>query len=364
MEKERFTLSPVSATMIWRILTLGFLFVVWLLGDAKVEGFLLILTLVILVFARWRFDLPAWTVLIDQLLCFLVMPIWNYAWLGMAFPLFEAARKRKLIYLLPIIIIAVVYHLFYVFSVIFLIQSALFGWFISQWNAQQKRLVTEADRERHDRYELEKLKMELLDAHAKSMHMAEVMERNRIARELHDHVGHELTGAVLALQAFEQLWKEDNEKAEVLFSQLSNRLNESVAHLREAVHDMKPEIPGGITRLEEICKSFHFCELKWQYDGDTSKVPAYLWGILEPVVKEALTNVVKHSNADFVLVTLDVSEKIVRLSIHDNGKEHANSYEGTGLRNLRYRAKAVGGSISFSTTNSGFQLVCVLPISK
>jgi len=72
------------------------------------------------------------------------------------------------------------------------------------------------DRERQTRYALEETKAKLLQAARKTAHLAEIRERNRIAREIHDSVGHKLAGILLLLQATAKVQGKDPEKAQGL----------------------------------------------------------------------------------------------------------------------------------------------------
>lgn len=327
-------------------------------------GVILVLFLTNMALARSRFSLPGWTVLFDQVACLAAIPFWPGAWYGLALPLFEAMLKGKPWFALPVLITMMVYSEFSLPLIGVLIQAVFVGWAIRGWSLQTDVYRQEADRERRDRYELENLKAELLLANVQVARTAELSERNRIAQNLHDHVGHELTGTILALQAFEQLWKEGNPQANELFSQVQQRISDSALHLRETVHDLTPVKAIGIGRLEKICREFTACPVNLKIDGDTSKVPVYLWSVLEPCLKEALTNVARHAQANQVNVSLDVSAYIVRLYIHNDGIGGVPDGRGTGLRNLRQRARAVGGSVSTSVVKDAFQLVCVLPIRQ
>ena len=95
----------------------------------------------------------------------------------------------------------------------------------------------------------------------------------------------------------------------------------------------------------------------------TLDLPVYLWSVLEACLKEGLTNVIRHSQATQVDVVLDVNPFIVRLCVQNDGEAVGRAKDGVGLRNLRQRARAVGGSISVNDTN-GFRLVCVLPLRQ
>ncbi len=360
MSEQWGRLNPVISIVMWRVIGLLLLTLLWLNDLSKEVGVILLLFLLIMAVARWRFSLPGWTILLDQLACFVTVPFWPQAVYGLAIPLFEGVLIGKPWVFIPGLI-GTLYLQPTLPLIVVLIQAGLSGWFIRGWSLETNMYRQEADTQRRDRYELENLKAELLMANVRVARMAELTERNRIAQELHDNVGHELTGAVLAIKAFEQLWKEKDPLAVDMFSQAKERLNKSALYLRQTAHNIKPMVPTGISRFEEICKSFKACPLEQKIFGDTTKVPVHLWSVLEPCLKEGLTNVIRHAKAKKVDVTLDINPHIVRLCIRNDGETNATSRTGMGLRNLRQRARAVGGNISTDNTN-GFRLVCVLPI--
>jgi signal transduction histidine kinase len=94
-------------------------------------------------------------------------------------------------------------------------------------------------------------------------------------------------------------------------------------------------------------------------------VPVHAWGVLEPCLKEALTNAARHVSARSVDVSLDVGPRIVRLCVHNptRGAAATANGRGLGLHNLAQRARAVGGSISIDA-REGFRLICVLPLGE
>jgi len=292
-----------------------------------------------------------------------IIPFWEDASYGLAFPLFEAMLLGKPGLILPGFIWIIAYAPISIPLYTLLIQAGFSGWIIRNWTIETNLYRQEADQQRRDRYELEKLKGELICANTQVARMAELSERNRIARKLHDDVGHEITAAVLALQAFEQLWKEEDAMAKEMLIKSKERLLNSSLYLRETVHNMKPVQAIGIDRLQDICNGFTTCPINFQVYGDTSMIPVYLWSILEPCLKEALTNVVRHSKATKVEVSIDINPNIVRLYIYNDGINKGQTVGGTGIRNLRQRARAVGGSISVDSSDV-FKLICVLPINE
>lgn len=368
--------TPGTAIWLWRLTGLLLLAALWLFGQSGLGGVVLLLVLAMTTAARQRFHLPTWTVLLDQAACLGAVAVWPQAWYALALPVFEALLAGRMRVVLPALLAVIAQGQWELPLLAVWLQAGLAGWVCHAWRRQLAESRREADRERGDRYELEQLRRELLLANVRTARLAELSERSRIAAELHDHAGHELTAAALAFQAFEQLWKENDPQAEPLFQQAVGRLSNSTRYLRDTVHAMIPTVAVGVKRLEELCETFAACPIRFQVYGDSAGIPVYHWTILEPCLKEALTNVARHSQATLAEVALDVNEHIVRLSVRDNGIGAGGAPgsfgdsgsapggfggAGAGLRNLRQRARAVGGNLSVDA-KKGFHLVCVLPL--
>jgi two-component system, NarL family, sensor histidine kinase DesK len=365
--------------------------VLWIQGPGRPIGLALILFLCIMSLARWRFALPAWTVLIDQAACAAVMQLWPQAAFALALPVFDATVAARPWLALPVIVILAAWTPVGLPLVAVVCCAGAAGVTVLLWGRGVARLRREADADRREKYELARLRDDLLVAGVQTARAAELAERARIARDLHDHLGHELTAAGLALQAFDQLWKEGDSQAGALLAQAERRIAEGMGVLRATVSGMAPRRELGVGGLEEICRTLSDPPPELLVHGNTDLVSPHAWSVLEPCLKEGLTNAVRHGEPGRVSVTLDVGPRIVRLCVHnaagatgprsggahggartdaagatgardaDPGRSAADS-QGLGLRSLRQRARAVGGSLTTDTTN-GFRLICVLPLS-
>lgn len=263
--------------------------------------------------------------------------------------------------------------------------AAAAGGSILLWGREAARLRQEADADRREKYEMARLKDDLLVANVQVARIAGLAERARIARDLHDHLGHELTAAGLALQAFDQLWKEGDVQAGELLSQAERRIAEGMAVLRSTVSGIAPPRETGVGGLEEICRGLTDPAPELVVHGNAELIPSHAWAVLEPCLKEGLTNAARHGAPGRVSVSLDIGPRIVRLCVHNEadgaGRAQARAAKGNGrglparlraeasdaeghglgLRSLRQRARAVGGSVTTDATN-GFRLICVLPL--
>jgi signal transduction histidine kinase len=121
-----------------------------------------------------------------------------------------------------------------------------------------------------------------------------------------------------------------------------------------------------VDSLQEICENFPANAVEFKVFGNTSHVPIHAWNMLENCLQEALTNAAKHAKNNSVFASLDVTPHIVRLYVENNYSKTDTDVgfktHGSGLRNLRYRAAAVGGSLSTDSSGEKFRVVCVIPI--
>ncbi len=353
--------EPMLYVNIWRFLNIVVLIHLWMLIESTDCTFTLILLLLMMMSLRWRFSLPIWTVVFDLFFCFLYFPYATISYFGLALPLFEFILKGK--WLVSVLLFLSVFFLPVPSTLFFwyLLQASFLGIFSFFMLKNQHTFRLEVDRQRKSRYELERIKIDLLEANKNATHQAELMERNRISRQLHDHLGHDLTGAVLALQAHEYV--QDTKEAEKLLEEVKKRLERSTKNLRETVHNMTPTTLIGVENLEYIVENFRQMNIQFQKSGNLLCVPAHKWGLLEACLKEALTNVARHSDATKVDVDLHVTDSIVRLSVQDNGTAIKNHHSGSGLRSLQMRTRSLGGSLSIGN-ETGFLLVCVIPLEK
>lgn len=234
------------------------------------------------------------------------------------------------------------------------------GYLFRKLEDKGKNFIESYDKERHYRYELEQAKAKLINSSNEAAHVAEIKERNRIAREIHDNVGHSIAGILLQLQASQKLFDRDSNKSRELLDKSIVELSGSLTLLRDTVHNIKPSESLGIEYIKRIIDNYSFCPVDFRYTGDFNTISAGQLEMLHTNIMEALTNTSKHSNATRVDISIDINDKFIRLCIKDNGTGCANIKEGLGISGMKERIKNTGGSISISSDN-GFIIVCLIP---
>ncbi len=352
--------TPSSFRLAWRLACEAFLLALWFTGTGM-AGLVFTLALIVLSVARWRFPLPAWTTLADQALCLAFLPVWPGAAFALALPLFDATAAARPWFALPCLAVLAFLGRWSLGLAAIFAGALLCGAAAAFWSRQVARLRREADAERGDRLEGERLREEMTRDSTRAARIAQLSERARIARDLHDHAGHEIIAAQLGLDAFEQLWREGDPQADELLAQARGRLQEGMGILRATVRGLAPATGTGIERLDEICRTFADHSVRLLVTGNAGAVPPYGWAVLEPCLKEGLSNAARHGTSTDIEATLDVAPHIVRLCVASRGPGVKAGAPGLGLRSLQQRARAIGGNVA-TDTREGFRLICVLPL--
>lgn len=349
--------------MIYRGAGIAVLYLIWANSGRALAGLFLLMLIMILMLLRWRFPMLKWTLPADQLAIIIGAVFMENSDYALTLSVFEAIYLGHPHFVLP----AVVYVAFYRpegFLWLLLAQSAVAGLGLWGWRRQRDEALKRIDSDSKRYYEVESLKRELLEANVHVARMAELSERSRIAREIHDHAGHEIVAAYMTLQTAQAHRKTDADEAEELFDEAMKRLEAGIDKVRETVHNLSPLADIGAEGLQKICQEFTLAPAQFSMYGDSSKVPVYLWVILEACLKEALTNVLRHAEATSVHATLDIASHIVRLCVENDGvtKDKGHVSAGLGIRNLQQRANGAGGNVSVESSDH-FRLICVLPIN-
>lgn len=225
---------------------------------------------------------------------------------------------------------------------------------------RQFRQVT--DKERRYIYQLEQTQRQLLRQAEEKIHLTELKERNRIARDLHDTVGHKIAGLYMQLQAADKVKEKNRDKADQLIEKTIGGLSDTLRLIRDTAHNMIPKSKHGVGDIESLLASFTYCETDFTYSGDMRRISKLHWQVITTNIQEALTNVFKHSHATKVRITLTVNQHFIRLYIKDNGRGSAVVQDQLGLNGMKERVEQMGGSLSVDG-RSGFLIVCILPLS-
>ncbi|MEO6326824.1 MAG: sensor histidine kinase [Thermoanaerobaculia bacterium] len=197
-------------------------------------------------------------------------------------------------------------------------------------------------------------------AHDEIEHLAKVAERERIARDLHDLLGHTLSVIVLKSELAAKLWEKDPARARDEIRDVERISREALAEVRSAVTGYRSGgLQGEVARAGEMLRSAGV-EFTSTFPERLTFPPA-LETVLALALREAATNVVRHAQARTCAVRLDRSAAAFRLTIEDDGQGGA-APEGSGLRGMRERVEASGGVFHREGT-TGTRLTLSFPLT-
>lgn len=225
------------------------------------------------------------------------------------------------------------------------------------------------------RGEAERLYKELREANqrlreyvSKVEELAISKERNRLAREIHDGLGHYLTTIFMQIQAGRAIMERDMAKAAELYEKAQNQTQEalldvrrSVAALRDDPDEGKPleeQIPHALQSLEVVGVKTEFIQL-----GVPRELSPLAHLTLYRAVQEGVNNACKHAKATNFMVTLDYRDpNKVRLMLCDDGVGASKMDGGFGLLGIEERVNLLGGDLNIETSpGNGFKIEMVVP---
>jgi signal transduction histidine kinase len=226
----------------------------------------------------------------------------------------------------------------------------------------------------HARYKRERLLLELSEANRqlrlaalREADLATLRERNRLAREMHDSLGHALVSIAVKLEAVRLLYSVDAARADT-------ELGETTHLVRATMTDLRRSLAGlGPAALEEQPLCHALAELAremgrrtgvqttYSIDEDVALLDRGIQETLYRVGQEALTNIAKHAQAQHIMLRLDVRNGMALLEVGDDGvglgaAPHSGSLR-FGVRGMRERVEALGGTLTLGPRTEGGTVV-------
>ena len=180
-----------------------------------------------------------------------------------------------------------------------------------------------------------------------SRDLAIVEERERVARDVHDVLGHSLTVVTVKAELAERLVDLDPERAKGELAEIQALSRQALAEIRATVGGLRVARLGD--ELASARTALAGAGIEGHVPDDPSAVDPRHRTVLAWVLREATTNVVRHSDADACWVELESN----RLTVRDDGRGLGERPEGNGIRGLRERVEAAGGQLSIETGPEG-----------
>ena len=280
--------------------------------------------------------------------------------------LYDSLRMKKLYTALPLFAAALKLEHFKQLQLLILLAglfiAAVFYLRVFRLEEQIGFLRSMRDEVAEKNHELDDRNRELAVAQDNEVRIATLRERNRIAREIHDNVGHMLTRSLLQSGALIVINKDENMKEPL--EELRSTLDSAMTSIRQSVHDLHDDSLDLRKVIEDSASAAdERFTVKLDYDISSS-APAKIKLCIAGIVKEGVSNAIKHSSGDKLDISVREHPAFYQLLIMDNGSSDTINETGIGLKNMRDRVESVGGFISFTPSDEGFRVFASIPKNK
>jgi len=197
----------------------------------------------------------------------------------------------------------------------------------------------------------------LLLANEEIEHLAKVAERERIARDLHDVLGHTLSVVVLKSELAGKILHQNPDRAQKEMAEVEQIARTALAEVREAIRGYRAE--GLAAELDRARATLDAAGVTLDYASKPPKLLPAQETVLSLIVREAITNIVRHAHASHCRISLDQTADRTVLLVEDDGRGGVRT-EGSGLRGMRERVESLDGRFQISS-DKGTRLIIDVP---
>lgn len=231
-------------------------------------------------------------------------------------------------------------------------------------NAAIRRLNGELERAND---KLSVLNVQLKNYAAESERMAETRERNRLAREIHDTLGHALTGITAGADACIEMMDISPDMARKQMELIAKTARAGMNEVRRSVSALRPDalerfrLSEALAKLCSEMQQTSHAEIRLDMQQTDLRLSQDEEDAVYRIVQESVTNAIRHGHATEINVCLSCQERRMSIVVQDNGIGCAKIEQGFGLRHMRERLRLLGGSLRVDGTN-GFRIEADIPL--
>lgn len=203
---------------------------------------------------------------------------------------------------------------------------------------------------------------ELRAAREEIARLAVAEERLRFSRDLHDLLGHSLSVVVLKAELAARLAAGDPARAAAEMADVERVARQALHEVREAVAGYRqPSLSHELDSAREVLSA---AGIACRYHTEPGPLSPALEGILAWAVREAVTNVARHSRARSCTLAVTREGRTVQLEVVDDGRGSVDVSPGSGLRGIDERVRSRGGSLLVDGRSGGFRLTVTMPVRE
>lgn len=276
-------------------------------------------------------------------------------------------RKRGIILLLmlvPLLLLSQEYQAIMVTYGLVAMLSFLYYLLLNTYSSKIATLKEDIENRNEHIQQLTKSLNENKEYIRQSNYTIKLEERNRLSQEIHDKIGHSMTGALIQMEASKRLFTSDPNKSAELLQNAIHISKDGIESIRLVLKNMKPPTEQlGINRMKLFVDEFsakHTVRTSLTHEGNVDIITPIKWKIIQENTQEALTNAMKYSNATFVSIHIEVLRTLIKVEVSDNGKGEQKVIKGLGIIGMEERAASVNGTIIVDGSR-GFSVTTLIP---
>jgi signal transduction histidine kinase len=259
-------------------------------------------------------------------------------------------------------------YLFGIRNILFFIDEALFITFLV---LSLQNVLNESIEIKQLNDKLAIANVQLQEYAQRAEETAKIKERNRLAREIHDTVGHYLTGISLGLAATKELLHSNPESLDSQLNRLIELAQKGLSDIRQSIRELRSDILSrhifseAITALAEEINSCSNKKVKIDIHGNIDSLSPSLEETIYSTIQESITNAIRHGDATVITIRIEIEGNNLQLLITDDGIGSSALNEGSGLYYMKQRILEHNGSLSINTApNQGMVVSINIPILK
>lgn len=233
--------------------------------------------------------------------------------------------------------------------------------------SEKDRILSLNDKLNQANEELQLANRQMEEYAKESIKNAETQERNRLAREIHDTLGHSLTGIITGLDACVTLVDVAPEAVREQLKVIADVARNGMTDVRRSVKALRPdalermELEKALVEMMEETRKASHVEIEYCCTAELTHYNKDEEEIIYRIVQESITNAIRHGKASKIMIAISMEYHVMNIWVKDNGIGCAHMEKGFGLHHMEERLAMLHGSLNYFTDN-GFILEASIPI--
>lgn len=267
------------------------------------------------------------------------------------------SNVRNIILAIKDVLTSLEYILFIIYTVL-LLREELF-------EKEHVQLLNEQLNEMNE--ELKRANLELENYAKESIIMTQTKERNRLAREIHDTLGHTLTGIIAGVDACIAMISIAPDMTKQQLEVISDVARQGMKDVRRSVNALRPDVLeqggllGAILKMIDEMKLTTSANIMFENHIKTLKFSEDEEDVIYRIIQESVTNAIRHGKAKNIEITMEREYSIVTIVIQDDGIGAKEIKQGFGLHHMKERIDLLKGELTYDGSD-GFTVIAKIPI--